>query len=361
MVSAAMALTELDQLPANLLERPAAALHRELSGPTLIHLPGRQTEPLFVSVLQHGNEVTGWEALRRLLKQHADRPLPRALSILIGNVDAARQGLRRLDHQPDFNRCWPGGDSEDNVVGKMFRDVTERMRQRQPIASVDVHNNTGLNPHYAAINRLDPRFFRLAARFSSTVIYFTIPRGVQSSAFAEFCPSVTLECGQAGEVHGTDHTLSFLEACLYAEPPADAPLDSGEIGLYRMVATVYITADTSFSFDGNASLSLRPDLDRLNFRLLPRGTAFGGQDGGDDTSLPVVALDEDGNEVTERYFESRDGFLLTRRPLMPAMLTLDERVIRQDCLCYVMERIAPDQLQRVDDIAAELPEAADEA
>jgi hypothetical protein len=23
---------------------------------------------------------------------------------------------------------------------------------------------------------------------------------------------------------------------------------------------------------------------------------------------------------------------------MPAMLTLDERIIRQDCLCYLMER-----------------------
>ena len=26
-------------------------------------------------------------------------------------------------------------------------------------------------------------------------------------------------------------------------------------------------------------------------------------------------------------------------PVMPAMLTLDERVIRQDCLCYFMERL----------------------
>jgi len=26
--------------------------------------------------------------------------------------------------------------------------------------------------------------------------------------------------------------------------------------------------------------------------------------------------------------------------LMPAMLTRDKRVIRQDCLCYLMERIS---------------------
>jgi hypothetical protein len=29
---------------------------------------------------------------------------------------------------------------------------------------------------------------------------------------------------------------------------------------------------------------------------------------------------------------------------MPAMLTLDERAIRQDCLCYLMERLGMDFL-----------------
>jgi hypothetical protein len=54
---------------------------------------------------------------------------------------------------------------------------------------------------------------------------------------------------------------------------------------------------------------------------------------------PLLVLDEDGREVTERYFEIRRGELRTRRPVMPSMLTLDEQVIRQDCLCYLMERL----------------------
>jgi hypothetical protein len=29
---------------------------------------------------------------------------------------------------------------------------------------------------------------------------------------------------------------------------------------------------------------------------------------------------------------------------MPAMLTRDERVIRQDCLCYLMQRIEVEQI-----------------
>ena len=51
-------------------------------------------------------------------------------------------------------------------------------------ASIDIHNNTGLNPHYGCVNRLDPPFLHLATLFSRIVVYFKRPLGVQSAAFA---------------------------------------------------------------------------------------------------------------------------------------------------------------------------------
>jgi hypothetical protein len=48
--------------------------------------------------------------------------------------------------------------------------------------------------------------------------------------------------------------------------------------------------------------------------------------------------DETGRPVFERYFAVRDGEIRTVTPVMPSMLTLDQRVIRQDCLGYLMER-----------------------
>ena len=48
--------------------------------------------------------------------------------------------------------------------------------------------------------------------------------------------------------------------------------------------------------------------------------------------------DEDGRDVADRYFEVEDEELRFRIPVMPSMLTLNEEVIRQDCLCYLMER-----------------------
>jgi len=310
-------LTEYHYLPEGLLERPASSLYRQLDGPTLIHLPGLRQEPLFISVLQHGNEDTGWEAVRRLLKSHYSfDPLPRSISLLIGNVEAARFNKRRLDNQPDFNRCW------------------------NPFAAIDIHNNTGLNPHYAAINQLDNRFFRLAALFSNTVVYFTIPEGVLSNAFSHFCPSVTLECGLAGNIHGTDHTLAYLESCLHLPLLDNIPLPGEEMGLFHMVATVKVDPRLDIGFGGNGhELSLIDDLDHMNFRELETSTLFGYAR--DKTTLPFITTDMHGADVSGKFFSFQDGEIRTTHPIMPSMLTMDQKVIHQDCLCYLMERMDP--------------------
>jgi succinylglutamate desuccinylase len=43
--------------------------------------------------------------------------------------------------------------------------------------------------------------------------------------------------------------------------------------------------------------------------------------------------------VVDQFFDLSHGNLQIIRPTMPSMLTLDERVIKQDCLCYLMERL----------------------
>jgi len=332
-------LTVLDHVPEGLLERPASALYQQLDGPTLIHLEGRQKRPLVVSVLQHGNEITGWEAVRRLLKSHYQRDeLPRSLIIFIGNPVAARQRLRRLDDQPDFNRCWPGGTETDSAYTRLFREIHDRLLQARPMAVIDVHNNTGLNPHYAAVNRIRSDYLRLASMFSSKVVYFTIPTGTLSHSMSEFCPSVTLECGQAGEVHGTDHSLAYIETCLHQESISLQPVDADAVHLFHMVATVNVNPDVLFGFGRvPADVAFRDALDEYNFTELPVGTSFGTVLNPELT--PLIATDNEGRDITSDYFDFSGGELLTNREIMPSMLTLDRRVIAQDCLCYLMERI----------------------
>jgi len=331
-------LLEFDTLPSGLLSLPADRLADHLTGPALIHLPGRQAAPLFVSVLMHGNETVGWEAVRRLL-QHYDggQDLPRAVSLFIGNVSAAAQRLRHLPGQPDYNRVWPGGEEVPSPEQTMMQRVVEGMRQRKPFASVDIHNNTGINPHYACVNQIDCRFLHLANLFSRTVVYFLRPKGVQSMAMAALCPAVTLECGKVGQIHGVQHALEYLDACLHLAEHPIHPLASQDIDLFHTVAQVKVLDGVSFSFSqGNSDIRFTPDIDQMNFRELSRGTFLGELRANGAPLLEV--RDEAGRDVAERYFIVEDGQLCLARPVMPSMLTTDANVIRQDCLCYLMER-----------------------
>lgn len=351
----------LDSLPDGLLEKQASELHHALPGPCLIHIPGHEPAPVFVSVLQHGNEDTGWEAVRRLLKSRYRRdPLPRSLMLFIGNVEAARWRMRHLGSQPDFNRCWPGSRLPDMPWRQMFRAITDHARAHTPVASIDIHNNTGMNPHYAAVNSLDPGALHLAAHFSRTVIYFTEPSGVQSMAFGEFCPAVTLECGQAGDTHGIDHAMSFLESVLRLEPPLpDTRPDEQALSLYHMTATVNLADGMDFGFEPDGrDLRFVPHLDHYNFRELPAGTPLARTSG--EYARPLRVTDHDGRDVTDEYIRIARGEVHTRRQVMPSMLTHDLNIIRSDCLCYFMERVDTSPRPATapaPDAPAELPES----
>lgn len=330
-------LRQYNELPEGLLGAAPEQLAELLGSPSLIHLPGRRQRPLFLSVLLHGNETTGFLAIQALLKRYRDKELPRALSVFIGNVEAARNGLRRLAGQPDYNRVWPGCEYSDSPEKRMMVEVFDVMREREPFASVDVHNNTGINPHYACINRIDHRFMHLGSLFSRTLVYFIRPAGVQSMAFAQLCPSVTVECGKVGQSAGEQHALEFLDACLHLSEIPDHPVAAHDVDLFHTVAIVRVPRAYSFGF-GNKPVDICfvDDLDHLNFRELPPGTMLANLDGIEQ--LPLEASDEQGNEVAGRFFCVDGDTLRTTRSLMPSMFTLDERVIRQDCLGYLMER-----------------------
>ena len=86
-------LKVLDHLPPGLADCPAEGLEEVLGGPTLLHLPGERPDPLFLSVLLHGNEIAGWEAVRGILRDFSEARLPRSLSVLIGNVQGSPSRL----------------------------------------------------------------------------------------------------------------------------------------------------------------------------------------------------------------------------------------------------------------------------
>jgi succinylglutamate desuccinylase len=330
-------LNVLDHFPPPLLELEAFRLRETLPGPTLIHLPGRRPEPLFVSVLLHGDEDTGWYAVQALLRKYQGRELPRALSIFIGNVAAGGARVRFLPGQPDYNRIWediPG--VAEFPERRMMRRIVDEMRARRVFASIDIHNNTGINPHYACVRQMAPRFLQLATLFSRTVVYFLKPDGVQTAAFSVLCPAVTVECGQSGQAHGVAHAAEYLEACLQLSAIPDHAVAPHDIDLFHSVAIVKVPADVSFGFDDqDTDIRFAEGLDHMNFRELPAGTLLG-RALSDRARLDV--RDEQGRDVSTDYLRWQDGEIRTVVPVMPSMLTVSTQAIRQDCLCYLMQR-----------------------
>jgi len=331
-------LAQFNYIPPGLLECSAKNLHRVISSPSLIHLKGKKENPLFISILQHGNEVVGLKAIQMLLKAYEDQALPRSLSIFVGNVEAATNGVRRLDYQPDYNRMWPHqGFHSELPEAKLMSSVFDEMKTRSPFASVDLHSNTGLNPHYACINKLDNQFFHLATLFNRTVVYFIRPQGVQSIAFADICPSVTLECGHIDDQAGVEHAFEYLDACMQLSEIPASEMQKNDMDLFHTVAIVKVPRDVSFSFeDSTQDIYFSPELESLNFREVQVNGLFAVTH--PDKNVLLSVTDEAGQEVSENYFNYANNEIRLKKSLMLSMITRDERVIRQDCFCYLMER-----------------------
>lgn len=322
-------------LPGGLLDCGAGQLEECLGGPTLLHLPGEIDPPLFVSVLLHGNETSGWLGLRRLL---AESPrLRRSLVVFIGNVAAAAAGVRTLPHQNDFNRIWRGPASRRGVAA----EVIATLNDRRFFAAIDLHNNTGQNPHYAVVTDLSADNLGLAYLFDDKFVYVREPDTVLTRIFTGHCPAVALELGPVGDPRCEDRAFDYLKRCLDLEsvPPADPR----SLRAFRSVARVHIADGASFSFAGQDethALVLTGGMEAVNFHELPTGTEFATTSANLGTVLRVS--DPRHRDVTDDYFEVMEGRVVLRRPVVPAMYTTDPAVIRQDCLCYFMERMALD-------------------
>jgi succinylglutamate desuccinylase len=325
-------LDRLDYLPASLCGAEPSGLLGIFPNPTLITLAGERGPPLWLTTVLHGNETTSFYVLRALADKYRDRPLPRSLTIFVGNVRAAAVGVRHLPDQPDFNRIWGEGGSGYH---RLVQEVVEEARAQCPFASIDIHNNSGNNPHYGCVNALRPADLHLAAMFASLGVYYRNPSTTQSIAFSQFCPAVTVECGQSGDLAGVERALDLVERTLNLDAFPEAVPPAGALRLYRTLGSVRIDPECDFAFGGSeAELNLRADLEALNFSELESGTCWATRRG---SQIALKVIDEHDHDLTAQFFSYVGEDIRLTRPVTPAMITHDPDIIRQDCLCYLME------------------------
>lgn len=324
------------QLPAGLLDCDATGLHEHLGGPTLIQLQGARQPALFVSVLLHGNETSGWDGVRRYLLETPE--LPRDLTLFIGNTEAAEAGMRALPSQPDFNRIWKDAQGQG---GALAAAVQSAIADQQFVASIDLHNNTGHNPYYSVVTDLEPHNLGLAYLFSDKAVYVEEPDTVLTRVFTGRCPAVALEVGPVGDPRCADRVYDYVARCMALDGVPEAAPE--QFSLFRTRVRVHIQDEVSFRFEGDdgsedpAPLVLTGGVEAVNFHVLNRGTVFGASKLAVERVFKV--LDVEHRDVTDEYFEHDGAAILLKADVVPAMYTTDPYVVRQDCLCYFMERM----------------------
>ncbi len=329
-MAAVTALRVLDTAPEDLFSLPAAVLAERLGGPALLRVSGIG-EPLFISTLLHGNETSGWTALCRLLQRPPARMRP--LIVFIGNPHAAAADVRHLPDQPDFNRIWRNAQEPyASLAAALLRQATA-----QPLfAAIDLHNNTGRNPHYSVVTSLDDAHLRLAYLFSDKAVHVEEPDTVLSRALQHHCPSIAVEVGPINDPHSDDLAEDLLRRAVAVAP---LPEDHRNLILYRALARVHVADGASFTFDGStARLQLTGGMEAVNFHAVPAHTEFGCSEALLGDVLQV--LDPAHRDVTQRYFYQDGARICFREPVVPAMYTTDPEVVRQDCLCYLMTPVA---------------------
>ncbi|MGH8904138.1 MAG: hypothetical protein ACRDYA_21265 [Egibacteraceae bacterium] len=291
----------------------------------------------FVSCLLHGNEDSGYRAVLELLRTGARFPFD--LWVFIGNVAAAsRDGWfahRFLDGQEDFNRVWDTGDPS-TPMRQIADEVVAALDGADLEAAIDLHNNTGKNPYYAIITQRTDATLALAVTCADIVVEWGLRVRSLIEALSSRCPAVAVECGIAGRKENTAFAAGVLHRFL-AAPSPERPV-AGPVALLRMRYRVTVRPEVTFTFanerpDG-LDLALAPGLDGQNFGMLLAGTELGRVRPG--APMPLVAVDMDGNDATERLFAIRPGGrLVVTEDVTPLMMTRTKVQTRRDCLFYI--------------------------
>lgn len=335
---------EITTIPEALLSVSASQLHTLFPRPTILHLDGKKKQPLLISCLLHGNEHSGFVMVQNILKNFLrDNSLARETYFLFGNVEAAAKNQRKLDHQPDYNRIWR--DEKHPLVKRILSLVKEK----KFMAAIDLHNNTGRNPHYACVSQAKAEHINLALLFSPHLVYFTAPDSTLSVVLSEFVPSLTLECGlsldpeicEKGsqflntlyQINSLPNTLPCQQTCRLQQSTVNIKVPStARIG-YGNLNDLKDMQSKSIDFD----IILRSDLDTLNFTEIKKSEVIAYvQNPEFDLVLNFLEPQLSAIHDKHRYLCKKDSFFYIEPGLTPSMFTLNAKIIKEDCLGYLM-------------------------
>ena len=308
---------------------------RWLKQPTVVRIPGHDRNRCrAVSVLLHGNEPSGLIALHNYLRSGAVPAVD--LLCTISAIDAALEpplfSKRMLPGRRDLNRCFAPPYSDED--GAIARDLLTHLRKAKCEAVVDLHNNSGHNPAYGVITKIDNTQLGLVALFAHRCVVTPLRLSTLIEALENELPAVTIECGRSGDTAAD--ALATHGLARYAALDV-LPIRPRTMQLYENPVRVCLGPDATIAFSNtpvpDVSITLRPDVDAHNFERLSAGAAIGWTT---DRQIPLRATCAGGKDVTTDILSIKDGVIRLRRAAVPIMMTTDPEVAAQDCLCYLV-------------------------
>lgn len=318
----------------------AEALLALLGGPTMLVVDGRdESRTRGIVTLLHGNEPSGVRAVTELLR--SDVVPETRVVVLIANVEAALAPRvfthRMLPGRRDLNRCFR--EPFDGTDGAIAHEALRLLREAGCEALVDLHNNTGRNPAYGVATGVDAARLGLVALFAEQYVVTDLSLGSLIEATADDFPTVTIECGRAGDSAADAAALAGLRryvACARLETRVEP---DARLNVLGDPVRVCVRPGVRLAFGAvpmpGADLTLVSDIDRHNFQPVMPGAPVGWL--GTHGTWPIEARGASGDDVSEDLFVARDGRLETRRGIVPIMMTTDAAVAVADCLFYVVQ------------------------
>lgn len=316
------------------------AFLRRLGGPSCLYLDGEDggRTRAFVTLL-HGNEPSGVRALLRWLHS-GRRPAVNAVCV-VASVSAALQAPlfshRMLPGARDLNRCFrPPFTGEQ---GRLAEEILEILHLHHPEAVVDMHNTSGSGPCFGVCNHRNRDHDALVSLFTRRLIVSPLGLGALMECSGDPWPVVTVEVGGRLDAAADALAAEGLARYLSSDPVlsgagVDYPMehfsDPVRLELNPGIALSYAERPAP-----EADVTLRPDLERLNFGRVGAEQVLGWARG--EPRRLFRARDAAGRCAVDRLVRIEGEVLYPAGPLKLFMVTGDPDIAQADCLFYAVE------------------------
>ena len=158
-------------------------------------------------------------------------------------------------------------------------------------------------------------------------------------AFDTLCPAITLECSTPGNKPAKEKAFLLIDDLMHINHFPTKPVAKHDLQLVQNSATVKINPHVDFCFEDDVAnnaamdLTLVENFDRHNFSMLKKDEIFAYT----KVEKPLIVTSPEGKDITDEIIQNKNGTISLKKAMMPAMITLDKDIVRQDCLCYLLE------------------------